>query len=134
MRFDGPMTGEDRTALKRRPYRREMTRTRKRMEASLPSRIGSAARSFAGTTTRSVVRVARPARTKVARPPSRRKTTVLRPLPGRKPLPRSVSVSPTARRAGAMLLTDGYAGLAAAAVPGSRTPAQQATRGLRRTR
>ena len=63
--------------------------------------------SLAGTVTDSRVEVALGALTKIARPPSRLKTTVFLFLPLRKCLPAMVMVSPMPSLAGETFLTEG---------------------------
>src|SRR5215218_9465738 len=101
---EGRTRGESLGGVKRAPKRRASTRRRKRVGALSPLlRTVRKRPSLVVSLTVIRVFVAVPARRKMAGAPSWKKTTVLRPLPGRKFLPTIVSVSPIVSLSG---LTD----------------------------
>ena len=103
----GVITGDSEVGVKDFEKRAERMRMRKVVAVGAPAFVAMKAVSFAGILTMSFVVVASDARTKMAGLPVRWKTTVLRLLPARKPLPLTVMVLPIATRLGEMLDTEG---------------------------
>ena len=91
----GPIVGDLPIGVYPREKFAARTRRRKRDAAGWPPTFGRYCNRLAGTLTLMTVRVAEPALTNTARLPSRLKMTLLRRLPARKFVPRTVSVSPT---------------------------------------
>jgi hypothetical protein len=112
-----PMTGEPLTGVKRLPKRLASTRSGT-ASARLAPLLGEERQELGGTTNESFVVVALGTLTKIARPPSRLKTTVVLLRPLRKFVPVMVSVSPIPRRLGDACLIVGNADRLVAAAAG----------------
>ena len=136
----GPISGAMPPLVKERPRRVVSTRRRKRVAVGWPLMTTIDSSSFVGILTFSSRLVPMPALTNTAAPRSRLNSTVFLRRPGRKFLPRTVSVPPTESCLGLMdRMVGGLArflaafavGLAAAEA-GTRAIAPRAARGTAR--